>query len=726
MNKHINNFTEQKHSKLRNMEKHKPKEYWKFLNSLKRKPAPESPDIQEFYDHFKSIYGDIQIDEENEDDYSNPEPFENASEFLNQPFTQHEIDKCIRKLKNSKSPGLDCNLNEYIKLTKNEMLPVYEALFNIILETGIIPEEWTIGKIKPIYKNKGDTTDPNNYRPITLLSCLGKLFTFLLSERLSAFVEENQILQENQAGFRHGYSTSDHIFALHALVELMRYEKKKLFCSFIDFSKAFDSVWRVGLWRKLLNNDINGNFFQIIHNMYQNIKSCVADKGEYSAFFMSNCGVRQGDNLSPILFSMILNDLEDHLINDRSDGIEIECYNDQMYVFMEVFILLYADDTVILADNAQSFQNCLDSFHRYCKTWKLTINTDKSKVIIFGSRKTKAFNFKLGNTKLEIVNSYKYLGTFFAPSGSFLITRKHIASQANKAMHLLNMRTNNLNLPVDLQLKLFDNTVLPILTYSAEVWGFESCKILEPIHNQFLRSITKARKSTPMYMIYAELGRYPLELTIKCRMISFWTRIVLGKQNKLSNILYQKLLNTPGINSKWVQNIKEILQNCGRCDIWQNPRQSRNIAAIIKRNLVDQFTQNWRTSLENSSKGRNYYLFKETPNFEQYFVNLPKSMYINFAKFRTANHSFPCETGRYNDTELAERKCMLCDKNSIGDEMHYLLECPFFHNDRVKYINKFYYTRINVLKFKDLMCSSNIYTLKRLCQFIAILLKTVK
>ena len=82
---------------------------------------------------------------------------------------------------------------------------------------------------------------------------------------------------------------------------------------------------------------------------------------------MTNCGVRQGDNLSPILFSMFLNDLEYHLINDGSDGIKIEFNNDQMYVFMEVFILLYADDTVILADNAQSFQNCLNSFHNYCK-----------------------------------------------------------------------------------------------------------------------------------------------------------------------------------------------------------------------------------------------------------------------------------------------------------------------------------------------------------------------
>ena len=116
--------------------------------------------------------------------------------------------------------------------------------------------------------------------------------------------------------------------------------------------------------------------------------------------------------------------------------------------------------------------------------------------------------------------------------------RKHIAAQARKALYLLYSRINNLNLPVDLQLKLFDSTVLPILTYGCEIWGFENLEILERIHAEFLRNITKARKSTPHYMLYAELGRYPLDITIKSRMIGFWNRIVTGNDSKLSYLLY--------------------------------------------------------------------------------------------------------------------------------------------------------------------------------------------
>ena len=196
----------------------------KYLNSLKRnKNDNETPNANEFFEYYRDMFAS-ETHDDNQDNFGfDPS---NAEEFLNRPFSSYEIDKCIRKLKNSKSPGLDNILNEYIKLTKERMLPLYTTLFNIILNTGNIPEQWLIGIIKPIYKNKGESTDSSNYRPITLLSCLGKLFTSLLSERLNEYVEENVILQENQAGFRKNYSTLDHIFSLHALIELMAFEKK--------------------------------------------------------------------------------------------------------------------------------------------------------------------------------------------------------------------------------------------------------------------------------------------------------------------------------------------------------------------------------------------------------------------------------------------------------------------------------------------------------------------
>ena len=109
----------------------------------------------------------------------------------------------------------------------------------MILECGLVPTSWCIGVIKPIFKNKGSPDDPDNYRGITLLSCLGKLFTNCVNTRLTEYIECTGAMGEEQAGFREGYSTTDHIFVLSSLIELYLSRKKRLYCAFIDYKKSF-------------------------------------------------------------------------------------------------------------------------------------------------------------------------------------------------------------------------------------------------------------------------------------------------------------------------------------------------------------------------------------------------------------------------------------------------------------------------------------------------------
>ena len=255
-----------------------------------------------------------------------------------------------------------------------------------------------------------DPSSPTNYRPITLLSCISKLFTSILNNRLNTFLEENRILLENQAAYRKSYSTLDHIFTLNSLNEILKHYDKKLYCVFIDFSKAFDSIWHTGLWHKLLKQDITGKFLKIVQSMYSNIKSCVSLKNTKSDFFYSNCGVRQGENLSPVLFSLFLNDLEEYLKDINSTGVKLSDPNIDPTLYIEILLLIYADDTILISDDPQKLQNTLNNFASYCKDWKLNINTEKTKVMALGS-KTKNLHFNIMNKELEIVKSYKYLGT---------------------------------------------------------------------------------------------------------------------------------------------------------------------------------------------------------------------------------------------------------------------------------------------------------------------------
>ena len=266
INKKRHLYNKKLHKKLRNLKSSKPKEYWDILNPKKHNYNKDIS-IQSLHDHFK-VLNDVNT-QSNVNFDINDIPLE-GNNTLNKDFSLSEIDKLINKLKNNKSCGIDNIINEFIKYSPSDYKQLLVKLFNLILKTGIIPASWSISFISPIYKNKGSKSDPDNYRGISIISCLGKLFSSAINERLSEFVEINKIIGEEQAGFRAGYSTQDHIFTLQSIIDiyLNKFNKKKLFCAFIDYQKAFDLVDRTSLWSKLLTYNINGRLMILIYNVY--------------------------------------------------------------------------------------------------------------------------------------------------------------------------------------------------------------------------------------------------------------------------------------------------------------------------------------------------------------------------------------------------------------------------------------------------------------------------
>ena len=198
------------------------------------------------------------------------------------------------------------------------------------------------------------------------------------------------------------------------------------------------------------------------------------------------------------------------------------------------------------------------------------------------------------------------------------------------SMQYLFTRINNADLPLDLALKLFDHTVLPILTYGSEVFGFENIDILERIHSIFLRKITNSKKSTPLSFLYGELGRYPISLVIETRMISFWNRLITSKHEKFSLKIYKYMVSQTQSTFKWPNKIKEILLSVGRPDLWENQFQIQqtNVHKTVKRILIDQYKQEWHEQLQLSNKGKIYNSFKAIHEFESYLKTLPKQEYL--------------------------------------------------------------------------------------------------
>ena len=161
-------------------------------------------------------------------------------------------------------------------------------------------------------------------------------------------------------------------------------------------------------------------------------------------------------------------------------------------------------------------------------------------------------------------------------------------------------------MPIDLQLKIFDSLVTPILLYGCEVIGFGKNDNLEKIHLQFMKRILNVRISTPNFYIYGELGRYPLDVTIKCRILCFWSR--LFTTNKLSSKVYCLMYNlylNGNTGLKWIENIKNIFDEIGMSFIFSNQIQVNVnwIKTHVKYRLQDQFMQKWRSQIAESSRG---------------------------------------------------------------------------------------------------------------------------
>ena len=414
-------YNDQFVKKVRGLRNSDPKSYWSLLNkySGERKSVLNKISSEVFYEHFSNL--NANLTNEDDDGYNvNPDLITEQNVVLNSPFTEAEIEKAIKLLKNNKSSSsFDNILNEYLKNAHPRMMEVFCKLFNIVLDSAIFPDIWSKGIILPLYKNKGNVSDPDNYRGITILSCFGKLFTSLLNSRLNKFLEENNVLCEEQAGFRKHYSIVDHIFSLKMLVDLYLAKNKKLYCAFVDYRKAFDSVNRIALWRKILSYNIDGKCFKIIYNMYDKAKSCVKSNNTLSDFFVSHTGVRQGENLSPVLFSLFLNDLCNFMSNKYSglqlltDSVTHLLSDDDVEVYFKLYLLLYADDTVILAENPQELQLAINAMSDYCNLWGLKVNTAKTKVVIFWKNKRGLRNdpnFLFEGSILQIVDHFSYLG----------------------------------------------------------------------------------------------------------------------------------------------------------------------------------------------------------------------------------------------------------------------------------------------------------------------------
>ena len=318
-------------------------------------------------------------------------------------FTLKELEKAIKSLKNKSSSDQFGISNALIKHLPLETKRVVLSLFNKILATGSIPKTWKEAEITMIPK-KGDSWDPKNYRPISITACLSKLFEKLVAKRINQFLKKNNIIVDFQSGFRKHRQTKDNIFFMTQKVAESFARKKKVCGIFFDISSAFDKIWHNGLIYKLDQLKFPHYLTSWIKNFIENRNFKVRVGAEFSKTHPIKTGVPQGAVLSPLLFSIFINDIPANIKKNNR------------------YSLLFADDLCYLdifnKVNIPAIQTRLNKHIRnvelWLKKWRLTMAAHKCNYMIFCNSPCRIdLNLNLFGQKIPACDNVTFLGMRF-------------------------------------------------------------------------------------------------------------------------------------------------------------------------------------------------------------------------------------------------------------------------------------------------------------------------
>lgn len=365
-----------------------------------------------------------------------------------------EVTKAINSQKLEKAPGPDKIPNEMLKGTSEEISPVLAKLFNEILQTRQIPEEWTECHIILLHK-KGPRDDIGNYRPISLISNIYKVFAKVILERITLTLNENQPVE--QAGFRKDFSTIDHIHTIKQLIQKYNEYNKQIYLAFIDYSKAFDSLRHQHIWRSLEQQGVQSNYIEILKSLYRSSRASIKLESTGESFPIQK-GVRQGDPLSPTLFNAVLEHIFRQL-NWGHLGLNING--------ARLNHLRFADDLVLLEENPAAIQQMMQSLADASREVGLEINASKTKLM----SNSREIDVMVDGNKIEYVKEYIYLGQIISPTDEMTKEINRRIAQGWRKYWSLKEIVKSKVLDNHIKKKTFETCILPVLTYGCETWS---------------------------------------------------------------------------------------------------------------------------------------------------------------------------------------------------------------------------------------------------------------
>ena len=543
--------------------------------------------------------------------------------------------------------------------------------FNKYINGDSTPEYWSMANMVCLHK-KGDETDLNNYRGISLINTISKIYLKIINDRLTQFVEENEIISRYQTAFREGEECMNQITSLLEIVRRRQFKGQNTVLCFIDFEKAYDNVCHDLLFKKLEKLNIPKYLINTIKDIYKNTTMQVKIAGETSSGYSYRKGVRQGCPCSPMLFNIFINDIFEGI-----EGILIPKSN------TKVPGLMFADDIVVFGNNNNDLANKIRKISKWAVDNRMRINCKKSGVLEWSVHNSAPVNRSLFSIPTDFgdideVTEYRYLGVLITKN----TLEEHIVNDAamrgKKTLDTLMPKLVNSRTPLTFKAILVKCVLVPTLMYGSELWGMSSTRAgkINRILRKSLRLIFK-RVLVPLDRIMDEfkIERIHIQAALsRYRAYNKW------KHNKtiISDIIS---INPKERKTTW----------CSRTQRWLKRFVGNDYengdSRLITTKIIDVLRSRRTLNTSVAASIANKYDIKDSQI--KYVIQKVNNRKIRtYTRLRCNLVKWSSRMATSNRIPMVYRsKCFLCE-GPLEDLEHCLIDCALLSETRNQYAEK--------------------------------------